>query len=109
MERLLSGIFAFITALNFLGPDSKRQYLKKFLEKWEQEVGPAYYEQFKQLKATDIPLLELLDKHDCDFPAMEEHLAEWMFADDAKTGKPNISEDCAEAVLARIGQISQNQ
>ena len=51
----------------------------------------------------------LLDEHDCNFPALEEDLATWLFADDAKTGKPNISEDCAEAVLARFGKISENE
>ena len=75
MERVLNAIFSFVCALNFLGQDSYRQRLSKLFEDWKLKVGPAYFEQFKELLVRDIPLQDILEKHDCEFPPLEEDLA----------------------------------
>ena len=121
LGKVINIVMIFVNGFDLLGPDQQVQRLGLMFKKWEEKVGnDTYYNDFLSLVQADEYLQQLLDSHDVSFPPLESDLEGYLTGDidltpaekrlpieerDKIVRVPNVSEECAAALLDYFGQI----
>ena len=121
LGKVINIVMIFINGLDLLGPDQQVQRLGLMFKEWEKKVGnDTYYNDFLSLIEADEYLQQLLDTHEVYFPALESDLEGYLTGERDLTPAqmrlpkeerekvqrvPNVSEECAAALLGYFGQI----
>ena len=121
LGKFINIVMIFVNGFDLLGPDQKVQRLGLMFKKWQEQVGnDTYYQDFLSLVQADEYLQQLLYSHDVSFPPLESDLEDYLTGErdltfaqkrlpkeerDKIVRVPNVSEECAAALLGYFGQI----